>query len=330
MMGVTIVVVAAYVGARSLRSAAVLGWFLVPLGAMAVIGLWTPLVLGLVPTGVVVAIALLKRNRWLGIAWLVAAAAIAAFMGLTQLSAILGVEPGQSTGDFTTEIGAVGTGMVPFNLGMALAAPVIAILVVVLLVRARRWPLAVAVVGPILGAAAVAAVLRDRLGRRRHQPPAVVLRAQAPRRRPARHRRAGRGPRRGRGGARGRRPAARLGRHRGRAGGRDPRRLLRLRRRPALARVRQPVGGAGRPGGCRPHARDRGPARSARPSSAAQQAAVPYPDDTTLLWDGAGTLPNLWVASLHGVHVEVAAALLPRPAVVPLRREDARLRRSRR
>jgi hypothetical protein len=32
-----------------------------------------------------------------------------------------------------------------------------------------------------------------------------------------------------------------------------------------------------------------------------QQAAVPYPDRTTLLWDGAGTLPNLWVASLHGV-----------------------------
>jgi hypothetical protein len=28
---------------------------------------------------------------------------------------------------------------------------------------------------------------------------------------------------------------------------------------------------------------------------------VPYPDYTTLLWDGAGTLPNLWVSSLSGV-----------------------------
>ncbi len=32
-----------------------------------------------------------------------------------------------------------------------------------------------------------------------------------------------------------------------------------------------------------------------------RDAAVPYPDYTTLLWDGAGTLPNLWVASLSGV-----------------------------
>ena len=33
----------------------------------------------------------------------------------------------------------------------------------------------------------------------------------------------------------------------------------------------------------------------------AQQAAVPYPDKTTMLWDGSGTLPNLWVSALHGV-----------------------------
>ena len=29
------------------------------------------------------------------------------------------------------------------------------------------------------------------------------------------------------------------------------------------------------------------------------EAAAPYPQDATLLWDGAGTLPNLWVATLH-------------------------------
>ena len=33
----------------------------------------------------------------------------------------------------------------------------------------------------------------------------------------------------------------------------------------------------------------------------ARDAAVPYPDYTTLLWDGSGILPNLWVASLSGV-----------------------------
>ncbi len=77
-------------------------------------------------------------------------------MALTQTSAILGVEPGQSTADFTADLGAVGTGMVPFNLGLALMAPVIAGLLAVLLVRAGRWPLAVAVAGPIAGAAAVA------------------------------------------------------------------------------------------------------------------------------------------------------------------------------
>ena len=32
-----------------------------------------------------------------------------------------------------------------------------------------------------------------------------------------------------------------------------------------------------------------------------RDAAVPYPEFTTLLWDGAGTLPNLWVSSLSGV-----------------------------
>jgi hypothetical protein len=32
-----------------------------------------------------------------------------------------------------------------------------------------------------------------------------------------------------------------------------------------------------------------------------RDAAVPYPGYTTLLWDGAGTLPNLWVASLSYV-----------------------------
>ena len=33
----------------------------------------------------------------------------------------------------------------------------------------------------------------------------------------------------------------------------------------------------------------------------AASAATAYPNDVTMLFDGSGTLPNLWVASLHGV-----------------------------
>lgn len=300
MMAVTVVIVSAYVGAGSLRSARMLGWFVVPLGAMAVIGLWTPLVLGLVPTGVVVAIALLRHNRWLGIAWLTSAAAVGAFMALTQLSAILGVEPGQSTGDFTAGIGAVGTGMVPFNVGMALVAPVIAILVIVLLVRAGHWPLAVAVAGPILGAAAVAAYFAtgsDTAGISRLQSyyvlkpldaallgTAVVVSALAAV------------------------AVARAvqGQSRASAG-------VSI----ALAGV-VIVGSFGYVGALPTFTSDGVTAAPGVQAGAdrtrgieepligeaiirGQQAAQPYPDDTTLLWDGAGTLPNLWVASLHGV-----------------------------
>ena len=157
-MGVTVVVVVAYLSARSLRSARVLGWFLLPLGAAAVVGLWTPLAVGLVPSGVVVAIALLRYRRWLGVAWVLASLAAAAFMGLTQLSAILGVEPGQSTADFTAGVGAITAGMVPFNLGIALLAPLIAALAAALFMRGRGWPIAVAILGPVFGAAAVALV----------------------------------------------------------------------------------------------------------------------------------------------------------------------------
>jgi hypothetical protein len=154
-------VVVAYASARSWRSARTLGWFLVPLGALTIIGLWTPLVLGLVPSGIVVAIALLKHNRWLGGAWLLASAAAGAFMMLTQSQAILGVEPGRSTSDFTAALGAVGTGMSSFNIGAALAAPVIAVLFAVLAIRRRQWPIPVALLGPVLAAGVIGIVFAN-------------------------------------------------------------------------------------------------------------------------------------------------------------------------
>ena len=158
MMGVTVMVVVAYLAARSWQSARTLGWFLVPLGALAIIGLWTPLVIGIVPSGVVVAIALLRHRRWMGIGWLASALVAGAVMGLTQLQAILGVEPGQTTGDFTTSLGAVGAGMAAFNIGAALLSPVVAAGFAALLIRQRRWPLPVYVLGPVLGAGVIALV----------------------------------------------------------------------------------------------------------------------------------------------------------------------------
>lgn len=156
VMGVTVVVLVAYLSARSLHSARVFGWFLVPLGALVVIGLWTPLVLGIVPSGVVVAIALIRWRRLLGIAWVIGTALLGAFVAVTQTAAILGVEPGTTSADFAKNLGAVSSGMVPFNLALALASPVIVVLVLVMLARSGRWMLGVAVVGPVVGACLVA------------------------------------------------------------------------------------------------------------------------------------------------------------------------------
>ena len=300
MMGVTVVVVTAYVSARSLRSARVLGWFLVPLGALAVIGLWTPLVLGLVPSGVVVAVALLKHRLWMGIGWLLASLAAGAVMALTQMSAILGVEPGLSTGDFTAQLGAVGTGMVPFNLGLALLSPVIVALLAVLLVRAGHWPLAVAVAGPIIGAGLVAAYFATgadaaELGRLQSyyvlKPLDAMLLAVATI------------------------IAALVAVALARAVHGLPRMTSALGVALGVVIVLGSLGYAGAlpaqlgdgfaaaPGIQAGADRTRGinDPLIGEAIIRGQQAAVPYPDRTTLLWDGAGTLPNLWVASLHGV-----------------------------
>ncbi len=300
MMGVTVAVVVAYISARSWRSARELGWFLIPLGALIIIGLWTPLVLGLVPSGIVVAIALLKYRRLLGIAWLVGTAALGAFMVLTQSQAILGVEPGQSTADFTTSLGAVGTGMAAFNIGAALAAPIVVAFLVALLVRRRRWPLPAAVAGPVLGAGIVAIVFAlgaDAADVGRLQSYYVLkcldamLLASAPL------------------------IAAVLAVAAVRAlrGVNTINSVLAVCLGCVVAIAMFGYVGA------RPVAVDEGFWAAPGIQAGADrtqgvndplvgeaiirgtEAAVPYPDYTTLLWDGAGTLPNLWVSSLSGV-----------------------------
>lgn len=158
LMGVTITAVVAYASARSRRSAVALGWFLIPLGGVAIIGLYTPLGLGLIPSAVVVAVGLLRWRVWVGAAWVVVTLAGGAVLALTQTSAVLGTEPGQSAGDLTGDLALVGQGMAPFNVGAALLAPVLIAVVAVVLARRRRWGLVAAAVGPVLGALVMAVV----------------------------------------------------------------------------------------------------------------------------------------------------------------------------
>ena len=149
VMAVTITAVTAYFASRSLDSARQIGWLLVPLGSLAVIGLWTPLVLGIAPGGVVVLIAVMQRRRWLGIAWAVGTVLLVAGTSYVQTRAIVNVS-GSDVGTFTQDLGAVGTGMVPFNVGLALASPVLLGLLAWLLIRRRSTPLAVALAGPAI------------------------------------------------------------------------------------------------------------------------------------------------------------------------------------
>jgi MFS family permease len=299
MMAITIVVCVAYLSARSWRSARILGWFLVPLGGLAVIGLWTPLALGIVPSAVIVAIALLRFRRWWGVGWIGGSVVLAGFMALTQTAAILGVEPGTSAGDLTADLGAVGTGMSPFNLGLALVSPLIVVLLAALLIRHRRWPMAVAVVGPVVGAAIIMLIFvsgADTAAISRLQsyyvlkPLNAMLIAVTPL------------------------IAAMVAVALVRAlGGLD--------RASSVITVLMgaavtmglfgyvgvftsfDAGFTAAPGVQAGADRTRGVNDPLVGSAIirGRDAAVPYPDYTTMLWDGAGTLPNLWVSSLSGV-----------------------------
>lgn len=299
MMAVTIVVASSYVSARSWRSARVLGWFLVPLATFAVIGLWTPLALGLIPAGLIVAISLLRYRLWAGGAWLAANVVIAVVLGLTQTAAILGVEPGQTTSDFTSDLGAVTTGMAPFNLGLALVMPIVALGLALVTWRRGNRAMAMAVLGPVLGASVVALIFvlgADAAGVSRLEsyyvlkPLDAALIAGIP-------------------------LVAAMGA------------IVIVRVLAGLPRLTAAVGviiagvvligsfgyagsfaklGEGysaAPGVQAGADRTFGIENSLIGLSiiSAQRSAVEYPDYTTVLWDGAGLLPNLWVSSLHGV-----------------------------
>lgn len=159
VLALTLTATASYLSARTWRSARTIGWFLVPLAAIAVIGLWTPLVIGLVPAGLVVTIALWRHSRPWGIAYLIAAGAAGVFILFTQSSAVLGASDA-SLGEFSEIVGGVDTGMAEFNLGAGIAAPALALLLALLLWRTRApaqsHPAPIGLAAPALGAGAVA------------------------------------------------------------------------------------------------------------------------------------------------------------------------------
>jgi len=145
-MAVTITAATAYLSSRSLDDARRIGWLLVPLGSLAVIGLWTPLVLGIAPAGVLVLIALSKNKKWIGVSW--AAATVLLISGTTylQTKAIVNVS-GKDAGGFTQDLGSVNSGMVEFNIVAAITAPVILAFVAAYLIKRQKSTTAVASAG---------------------------------------------------------------------------------------------------------------------------------------------------------------------------------------
>ncbi len=155
VLGVTVIATASYISARSMRSAANYGWFVIPAATVAVINLWTPMVIALIPAGVVVLVALWKLKPARALLWMAVTAVLGVVLAYQQIQAI--IRPGSTASDLSSDIGAVGTGMVPFNIALGIAAPVLAVIVILMLWK-RRWPLAISIGAPAIMLAIVAII----------------------------------------------------------------------------------------------------------------------------------------------------------------------------
>ena len=309
-MGVAVTAAVAYGSARTWRSAQRVGWFLVPLGSLAVIGLWTPLVLGIVPSAVVVMIALWRVRRWLAPVWAIATATIVLGTTIAQTRAIVQAGAGEAA-SFLEDIGAVGTGMSPFNIGVAIASPFIALLLGALLWRIGHRATATAVAGSSIGVSLFTFVAiwgTDQAGVDRLQGyyllktlnalllmASPLLAAMAAVSVVALIRLGSREVQRRHGSVR-RVDAWIAGILVGALG-------LSLFGYVGAVPA-QFTGGFGAAPGVAAAAQRAGAVENSLLGEAIVNAVVasePYPDRTSMLWDGSGTLPNLWVASLRGV-----------------------------
>ena len=170
VMGVAVAAGTSYIAARAWRNARRIGWLIVPLGTTAVVGLWTPLALGIVPAGIIVLVALFRsgnpdpriatpgrtprRAHVLAVGWAVATIALVGGTAYLQSRAIVDTGVPGSSGSFFEDLGAVGNGMSPFNMGVAIVAPVIAVLAAVIVARRGHRATAIAIAGASVGIAA--------------------------------------------------------------------------------------------------------------------------------------------------------------------------------
>jgi hypothetical protein len=155
IMAVAAVAATSYLSAKE---PARLGWFILPLGALATAGLWTPLVAALVPAGIVVAIWLIRAKIWLGLLWLVGVSTAALLTLISQADAVLGASESESASGFNEQLSSVGVGMTGFNLSLAIAGPLIAVFIAISLWRLGARVLAVLLSAPVILSAALAAI----------------------------------------------------------------------------------------------------------------------------------------------------------------------------
>ena len=155
-LAVTVVVVGSWLCLRSWHAAGSLGPFVAPLACTIVISLWTPLVLCLLPAAVVVLVALWRRRRWWAGVWGAVSAIIVGIVAYGQVHAMLFEDPAAKAGEYNAQIGAVGAGMIPFNVGAGIVAPLLAILLAVLAARSRMGIGSLAIVLPVAIAALLA------------------------------------------------------------------------------------------------------------------------------------------------------------------------------
>jgi len=159
IMGVAVICVGSYLATAVPARARLVGPLVITLASLASIGLWTPLVIGLVPAGIATLVTLWRHSRVAAIAWALVTGGIVLGISLWQSRQIVAASGIDSAGTFTSDLGAIVGGSVPFNLALAMAAPLIALALGLVIGQRRSWSLAAGVAGPAIGITLVLAVM---------------------------------------------------------------------------------------------------------------------------------------------------------------------------